>query len=140
MQVVYYLKNKKVVGAMLLNASAYTGEVLKTRHTLEPLPWHWSHWPSRERVCVCVCEREREAMLLNASAYTGEVLKRHFPPRLTNLPGQWLQCQATGSNVCRVLGVGDQGSGLRMWSSGIRVQRSEVRLSLKCRTREYSPV
>ena len=25
------------------------------------------------------------------------------PPRLNNLPGQWLQCQANGSNVCRVL-------------------------------------
>ena len=23
--------------------------------------------------------------------------------RLTNLPGQWLQCQTNGSNVCRVL-------------------------------------
>ena len=29
---------------------------------------------------------------------TGETL----PPRLTHLPGQWLQCQANGSNVCRV--------------------------------------
>ena len=28
---------------------------------------------------------------------------RNFPPRLTNLPGQWHQCQANGSNVCRVL-------------------------------------
>jgi len=26
-----------------------------------------------------------------------------FPPRLTNLPEQWLQCQANGSNVSRVL-------------------------------------
>ena len=26
------------------------------------------------------------------------------PPRLTNLPGKWLQCQANGSNVCRVQG------------------------------------
>jgi len=31
------------------------------------------------------------------------LLKSHFPPRLTNLPGQWLQGQANGSNVCRVL-------------------------------------
>ena len=31
------------------------------------------------------------------------VLKSQPPPRLTNLPGQWLQCQANGSNVCRVL-------------------------------------
>ena len=30
-------------------------------------------------------------------------LKRHIPPRSTNLPGQWLQCQADGSNVYRVL-------------------------------------
>ena len=33
------------------------------------------------------------------------LLKSHSPPRLTNLPGQWLQCQANGSNVCRVLGL-----------------------------------
>ena len=31
------------------------------------------------------------------------LLKRHIPPRSTHLPGQWLQCQANGSNVCRVL-------------------------------------
>ena len=35
--------------------------------------------------------------------YNWPPLKRHFPPRLTNLPGQCLQCQANGSNVCRVL-------------------------------------
>jgi len=28
------------------------------------------------------------------------------PLRLTNLPGQWLQCEANGSNVCRVLRPG----------------------------------
>ena len=28
-------------------------------------------------------------------------LKRLCSPRLANLPGQWLQCQANGSNVCR---------------------------------------
>ena len=30
-------------------------------------------------------------------------LKSHFHPRLTYLPGQWLQCSANGSNVCRVI-------------------------------------
>ena len=29
-------------------------------------------------------------------------LKSHPPPPLTNLPGQRLKCQASGSNVCRV--------------------------------------
>ena len=29
---------------------------LRTRHTLEPLSWHWSHWPGRlvNRGCVCL--------------------------------------------------------------------------------------
>ena len=29
--------------------------------------------------------------------------REEFSGWLTNLPGQWLQCQANGSNVCRVL-------------------------------------
>ena len=37
-------------------------------------------------------------------SHRASTLKRHFPrTRLTNLPGQWLQCRANGSNVCRVL-------------------------------------
>ena len=39
------------------------------------------------------------------------LLKSHFPPRLTNLPDQWLQCQANGSNVFRVLRVGVNAEG-----------------------------
>ena len=31
------------------------------------------------------------------------LLESHPLPRLTNLPGKWLQWQANGSNVCRVL-------------------------------------
>ena len=31
------------------------------------------------------------------------LLKSHFPSRSTDLPDQWLQRQASGSNVCRVL-------------------------------------
>ena len=48
-----------------------------------------------------VCERFEQASpqpLMGLPCQSG-----HFPPRLTYLPGQWLQCQANGSNVCRVL-------------------------------------
>ena len=30
-------------------------------------------------------------------------MQSHPPPGLTDLPGQWLQCQANDSKVCRVL-------------------------------------
>ena len=33
----------------------------------------------------------------------GQVLERPPHPQMTNLTGEWLQCQANGSNVCRVL-------------------------------------
>jgi hypothetical protein len=48
-------------------------------------------WPSSLNANV-----RRDAGLL-------PLLKIHCPPRLTYQPGQWLQCQANGSNVCRVL-------------------------------------
>ena len=35
--------------------------------------------------------------------------------RVSNLPSQWLQCQANGSNVCRVLSRGGRGPALRTW-------------------------
>ena len=37
---------------------------------------------------------------------------QHFCLRLTDLPGQWLQCQANGSKVCRVFRGGGGGGGL----------------------------
>jgi len=40
-------------------------------------------------------------------AWEDVVLKRHFlQTQLTNLPGQCLQCQANGSNVCRDGAIG----------------------------------
>jgi len=67
---------------------------------------------ARERQHVTSPSRSRErhnrlrALRVRARWGTGarELLKRHFPrTRFTNLPDQWLQCQANGSNVCRVL-------------------------------------
>jgi len=48
----------------------------------------------RRRPSTCACKGGTGLLPL---------LKSHLPPRLSNLPGQWLQCQANGSNVCRVL-------------------------------------
>ena len=63
-----------ILGAIHTRAPVGALSALRTRHTLRPLAWRWSH----------------------------------FPTRLTNLPGQWLQCQAEGSNVCRDLRRSEQ--------------------------------
>ena len=47
--------------------------------------------------CITISDSQFETL-----SRKGKSLKSHFP-RLTKLPGQWLQSQANGSNVCRVL-------------------------------------
>ena len=48
--------------------------------------------------------RRRSSANPHTRLQTHFLLQRQFPPRVTNLPAQWLQCQANGSNVFRVLG------------------------------------
>ena len=57
----------------------------------------------------------------NGSIFQGRIqLKSHSPPRLTNVPDQWLQCQSNGSNVCRVLRM----QGVFPFAEGVRVTPS----------------
>ena len=59
------------------------------------------HWGGVH--CVAFCPAG-VALATGSEDRTIRVLKRHFPRTLlTNLPGQWLQCQANGSNLYRVL-------------------------------------
>ena len=51
-------------------------------------------------------------------------LKSHFQPRLTNLPEKWLQCQANGSNMCRVLRLGEEEAHVGLSQARKRVVRA----------------
>jgi hypothetical protein len=43
------IRPSRKLRAMLLPASGHYSllDALRTRHTMEPLAWHWSHWPGR---------------------------------------------------------------------------------------------
>ena len=55
------------------------------------------------------------------------------PPRLTNLPGQWLQSQADGSNVCRVLRKRDTQVAIKM------IDRNNAAFDLAALRKEVAP-
>ena len=66
----------------------------------------------------------------NATVRSPPAMKSpHPPPRLTNLPDQWLQCQTNGSNVCRVLRfAGVHPSSRQIWVAATCTSTGEKRL------------